>query len=156
MPNSIFYVKLKKGKVNSMIYGYARVSTVGQAKDGNSLEAQEKLLKENGVDYEFVPDLYPKKTRVIRVARYVRKFQPDVVISYLLSTNLTICLASLFVKSKMVVSERNNNTTITLEDKFKFNLYRFADAVVPNSNSQGKFICSNFSFLKHRRFYPDK
>lgn len=31
-----------------MIYGYARVSTVGQAKDGNSLEAQEKLLKENG------------------------------------------------------------------------------------------------------------
>ena len=31
-----------------MIYGYARVSTKGQAKDGNSLEAQEKVLKENG------------------------------------------------------------------------------------------------------------
>ena len=31
-----------------MIYGYARVSTTKQAKDGNSLEAQEKLLKENG------------------------------------------------------------------------------------------------------------
>jgi DNA invertase Pin-like site-specific DNA recombinase len=31
-----------------MIYGYARVSTSGQAKDGNSLEAQEKLLIENG------------------------------------------------------------------------------------------------------------
>ena len=31
-----------------MIYGYARVSTTGQAKDGNSLEAQENLLKENG------------------------------------------------------------------------------------------------------------
>lgn len=31
-----------------MIYGYARVSTKKQAKDGNSLEAQEKLLKENG------------------------------------------------------------------------------------------------------------
>ena len=31
-----------------MIYGYARVSTKGQAKDGNSLEGQEKLLKENG------------------------------------------------------------------------------------------------------------
>lgn len=113
----------------------------------------EPYLKENGVDYEFVPDLYPKKTRVIRVARYVRKFRPDVVISYLLSTNLTICLASLFVKSKMVVSERNNNTSITLEDKFKFNLYRLADAVVPNSDSQGNFICSNFSFLKHK-VYP--
>lgn len=31
-----------------MIYGYARVSTKGQAKDGNSLEAQEKALRENG------------------------------------------------------------------------------------------------------------
>lgn len=32
----------------TMIYGYARVSTKGQAKDGNSLEAQEKSLKEAG------------------------------------------------------------------------------------------------------------
>lgn len=31
-----------------MIYGYSRVSTKGQAKDGNSLEAQEQLLRENG------------------------------------------------------------------------------------------------------------
>lgn len=31
-----------------MIYGYARVSTKGQAKDGNSLEAQEKALHEAG------------------------------------------------------------------------------------------------------------
>lgn len=31
-----------------MIYGYARVSTRSQAKDGNSLEVQEQLLKENG------------------------------------------------------------------------------------------------------------
>lgn len=31
-----------------MIYGYARVSTKGQAKDGNSLEVQEKSLRENG------------------------------------------------------------------------------------------------------------
>jgi DNA invertase Pin-like site-specific DNA recombinase len=31
-----------------MIYGYARVSTKGQAKDGNSLEAQVKTLQEHG------------------------------------------------------------------------------------------------------------
>ena len=40
-------VSLMKGE-NIMIYGYARVSTKGQAKDGNSLEAQEKALRENG------------------------------------------------------------------------------------------------------------
>lgn len=33
-----------------MIYGYARVSTKGQAKDGNSLEAQEAELKKGGAE----------------------------------------------------------------------------------------------------------
>lgn len=36
-----------------MVYGYARVSTGGQAKDGNSIEAQEKLLRENGAEMVF-------------------------------------------------------------------------------------------------------
>lgn len=31
-----------------MIYGYARVSSKGQALYGNSLDEQEKLLRENG------------------------------------------------------------------------------------------------------------
>lgn len=33
-----------------MIYGYGRVSTKGQAKAGNSLETQERLLKEYGAE----------------------------------------------------------------------------------------------------------
>ncbi len=33
-----------------MIYGYARVSTVGQSKEGNSLESQEQKLLENNCD----------------------------------------------------------------------------------------------------------
>ena len=40
-------VKSERG-FTTMIYGYARVSTKGQAKDGNSLEAQEKALREAG------------------------------------------------------------------------------------------------------------
>lgn len=36
-----------------MIYGYARVSTKGQAKDGNSLEAQEAELKKAGAEIIF-------------------------------------------------------------------------------------------------------
>ena len=36
-----------------MIYGYARVSTNGQAKDGNSLEVQEQELKEAGAEKIF-------------------------------------------------------------------------------------------------------
>ena len=33
-----------------MIYGYARVSTKSQAHEGNSLEGQEELLKQNGAE----------------------------------------------------------------------------------------------------------
>ena len=33
-----------------MIYGYARVSTKGQARDGNSLEAQTSTLTEAGAE----------------------------------------------------------------------------------------------------------
>lgn len=36
-----------------MVYGYARVSTKGQAKDGNSLEAQEKALRDAGATIIF-------------------------------------------------------------------------------------------------------
>lgn len=33
-----------------MIYGYARVSTSGQARDGNSFDSQEQTLRENGAE----------------------------------------------------------------------------------------------------------
>lgn len=34
--------------MNRLIYGYARVSSIGQARDGNSLEAQHKALADRG------------------------------------------------------------------------------------------------------------
>ena len=46
----------------TMIYGYARVSTKGQAKDGNSLEAQEKALKESGANEIYVDAFTGTKT----------------------------------------------------------------------------------------------
>lgn len=44
-----------------MIYGYARVSTVGQGKDGNSLEDQHEALRSYGCQ-EIVHDMYSGKT----------------------------------------------------------------------------------------------
>lgn len=110
----------------------------------------EPYLRRNGVDYEFVPKLFDKKTRILMAVKYVRLYSPDVVISFLSSMNKTMCLAKLAFKAKLIVSERNNNTCITRSDKIRFNLYRMADAIVPNSNSQGKFICNNFPFLIRR------
>lgn len=113
----------------------------------------EPYLFKHGVDYQFVPELWNKNTRVFKAAKFVRRYNPDVVISFLPSVNQTMCLAKFFYKAKLVVSERNNNTCITRGDKVLFNLYRMADAIVPNSNSQGKFICNNFPFLS-KKVYP--
>lgn len=47
-----------------MVYGYGRVSTKWQAKDGNSLEAQERLLKEHGAEVIYMDSFTgTKKTR---------------------------------------------------------------------------------------------
>ena len=43
-----------------MIYGYARVSTTGQAREGNSLEAQESALQQAGAERIF-RDVYSGK-----------------------------------------------------------------------------------------------
>ena len=112
----------------------------------------EPFLRQNNVEYEFLPELADKNKRVWRMAKYVRKYNPDVVISYLTPVNKAVCLAKLLFRAKLVVSERNNNTCITTDDKIKFNLYRLADSIVPNSNSQGKFISTNFPFLSEKIF----
>lgn len=44
-----------------MIYGYARVSTLGQCRDGNSLEDQERALKEYGCN-QIVTEAFSGKT----------------------------------------------------------------------------------------------
>lgn len=107
----------------------------------------ESYLRQNNVDYEFVPELRNKITRVFRIAKYVRDYRADVIISYLPSVNMTMCLAKPLYRGKLIVSERNNNVCVTRRDLILFNLYRLANAIVPNSHSQEAFICRKFPFL---------
>lgn len=58
-----------------MIYGYARVSTKGQAKDGNSLEAQEKALKESGAIEIYVDAFTGTKTDRPEFDKLMNKIQ---------------------------------------------------------------------------------
>ena len=44
-----------------MVYGYARVSTIGQSRDGNSLEEQTTALSEYGCQ-EIVTEAFTSKT----------------------------------------------------------------------------------------------
>ena len=59
-----------------MVYGYARVSTKGQAKDGNSLEAQETQLRENGATVIFKDAFTGKTTRRPQFDKLLKQLQP--------------------------------------------------------------------------------
>lgn len=59
-----------------MVYGYCRVSTQGQAKDGNSLEAQEKLLKENGAEEIYSDAFTGTKSHRPELDKLLDKLQP--------------------------------------------------------------------------------
>lgn len=103
----------------------------------------EPFLKENGIDYEYHPELADKRFRVLRLIKVYRKFKPDTVISFLPSVNITTCLARIFYKSQLIVSERSATQRIGIKEKVKFFLYRLADYVVANSNNEANFIKSH-------------
>ena len=56
-----------------MIYGYARVSTTGQAREGNSLEAQVSALRQAGAEriyrdvYSEKPERHPQLDRLMKI-----------------------------------------------------------------------------------------
>lgn len=60
-----------------MIYGYARVSTKGQAKDGNSLESQIKQLKENGATEIYADSFTGTKMERPELDKLLAKLQKD-------------------------------------------------------------------------------
>ena len=53
------------------------------------------------------------------------------------------------IRFKLIVSERITNTEVG-NRRLKFNLYRFADYVVPNAYSQGEFLSKHFPWMKKK------
>ena len=58
-----------------MVYGYARVSTTGQATNGNSLEEQEQALREQGCDEIIVDQYTGTKTERPKFSELLEKLQ---------------------------------------------------------------------------------
>lgn len=107
-------------------------------------------LEEHEVDYQFASFLANKLTRVHRLVKVLKDYKPDVVISYLTHVNVVACIARIFYRCKLIVSERSSNISYSFADRVHFFLYQLADYVVPNSNSQARFIASHCPSLSGR------
>lgn len=110
----------------------------------------EPFLESNHVDYAFLPELRPKVTRVFRMIKYIKKYAPECVISYLPSVNKLLCLCRLFCDFNLIVSERNNEMWAKTYYLIAFNLYRLANHIVTNTYTQYDYIREHYSFLSKK------
>lgn len=130
-----------------------------------------RMLSENGyqvlfLDYwdsDFYDDYFRRhqlpfkhvltkgKLNIIRMfAREARLFRPDVVIAYLPNPAIVACCARMAQRFRLIVSERNTTQKNTLATRLRFLLFRKADCIVPNSNSQTGFIRQHYPGLAAR------
>lgn len=134
-----------------MIYGYKRVSTVGQAKDGNSLESQEQRLRENGAVEIYCDAFTGAKTDRPELNRLVEKVksgdtiivtkidrlgrslsQTSALITELLDKGVTINILDLGVLS--------NSSVNTLLRNVLLSFAQFERDMIIERTSEGKAI----------------
>lgn len=109
------------------------------------------LLKGTGVECEYIDKAKNKIRRIPQILRFVRNYRPDLIISFLANPSIMACIAKRLVGGfKLIVSERNTNQSISTKDKIRFNLFKYADWIVPNSHSQKEFIKSHYPKLAEK------
>lgn len=137
-----------------MIYGYARVSTKGQDKYGNSLEVQEKQLKDNGAEVIFYESFTGTKkhrpeldkllgllregdtivvTKLDRIARSTRDGLD--IIDELLSKGVSINILNM--------GKFDDSPTGRLMRTIFFAFAEFERDMIVQRTSEGKEICRN-------------
>lgn len=110
----------------------------------------EPLLRESGVDYRLIESAFDKRKRLKVLLSELKDFKSDVVISFLPSVNITMCLLRFIYPSRLIVSERNFTLDWSLSTKLRYNLYRIADYVVPNSYAEAENIVKHCPWLRNK------
>lgn len=106
------------------------------------------MLTDSKVNFECLD--IDSKLCLFKLIRVIRKYKPDVMVSYQTIPNILACIASTITHVKLIVSERNTHQTLGFNDKIAFALYRLADWIVPNSYSEQKFITKNYKELAYK------
>ena len=109
------------------------------------------VLDADGIENEVIAGAAVHWRRIWTVARYLRRERADWVIAYQETPSLVACMARLLgMKSRLVVSERSVTQRVGWSDRVRFFLYRWSDAIVPNSWAQGEFLCGRYPWMRER------
>lgn len=105
-------------------------------------------LEEHGIPHQVIDNAVSPINRIINVRKTLRRLNPDTVISYLDTPNILTCVAKMSgLRFQLIVSERNTTQRLSVKERIKFWLYRFVNAIVPNSESQAGYICRHYPNL---------
>lgn len=145
-----------------MKYGYARVSTKGQAKDGNGLEAQTKILKEHGAEVIYTDSFTGTKMDrpefdkllsvltagdtmiVAKLDRFARSVsQASELITSLIDRGITVDVANLGVL--------DNSSTSTLIRNILLSFAQFERDMIVERTQEGKAIARQKPDFKEGR-----
>ncbi|MDF2872272.1 MAG: resolvase [Anaerocolumna sp.] len=145
-----------------MIYGYARVSTKGQAKDGNSLDVQERALKEAGSTVIYTDAFTGTKTNRPEFNKLISKIQKG---DTLVVTKLDRFARSMSEGSKLVselidkgvrvyilnIGVMDNTPSSKLIRNIFFAFAEFERDMIVERTSEGKAIAKQSSNYREGR-----
>ena len=134
-----------------MIRGYARVSTKGQARDGNSLESQEKILREHGAEVIYSDSVTGKNLERPELQRLLSDLQEG---DTLMVTKLDRIARSLSQGSELVnklidsgirvhilnIGIMDNTSTSRLTRNIFFSFAEFERDMIIERTQEGKMI----------------
>ena len=99
------------------------------------------FLMENDVKGCYLSEAANLRKRFFVLMKHIKATCPDTVISYSASPSMITCVLKLFgAKFNLIVSERNTTQRLDKREKTKFFFYRWANHIVPNSQSQAKLV----------------
>lgn len=73
------------------------------------------------------------------------------MVAYQETPSLLACMAKVNgCKFRLIVSERNTTQTVGMNERVRFFLYRWADAIVPNSYAQENYLISHYPWMQKK------
>lgn len=111
-----------------------------------------KDLDENNVPNELILGAHLVKQRIWSVKQYFKRENPDWVIAYQETPSLVACVVNILLNRKfhLIVSERNTTQRLGRSERVRFLLYRWADAIVPNSYAQENFLQTRYPWMRKK------
>lgn len=109
------------------------------------------MLDENGVPHELIQGSDNHNKRIPIVAKYFKKENPEWVIAFLDTPSLVASAAKVLGGTfKLIVSERNTTQKFGMNERVRFFLFRWADAIVPNSYAQEEVLAAHYPWMKSK------